>query len=141
MSTAAITLLKILLHGDMHVDEIGKYINLDTNAIERNMQTLNEYLKANNMNVVKKVNNIYSLENKNDGFADFFSKLDVLTSDERIDIYCIRFLLRGYINLEKERQQMGVSRTTAIKDFKRVRELLEKNSIFIESRNSKGIFL
>ena len=141
MSTAAITLLKILLHGDMHVDEIGKYINLDTNAIERNMQTLNEYLKANNMNVVKKVNNIYSLENKNDGFADFFSKLDVLTSDERIDIYCIRFLLKGYINLEKERQQMGVSRTTAIKDFKRVRELLEKNSIFIESRNSKGIFL
>ncbi|MGL4641701.1 MAG: hypothetical protein ACRCVB_01320 [Cetobacterium sp.] len=141
MSTTAITLLKILLHGDMHIDEIGKYINLDTNTIERNMQTLNEYLKANDMNVVKKINNIYSLENKNDGFADFFSKLDVLTSDERIDIYCIRFLLKGYINLEKERQQMGVSRTTAIKDFKRVRELLETNKIFIESRNSKGIFL
>ncbi len=141
MSTAAITLLKILLHGDMHVDEIRKYINLDINSIERNINTLNEYLNEKGLDGVKKNNNIYSLKNPGDRFADFFSKLDVLTSDERIDIYCIKFLLKGYINLEKERQELGVSRTTAIKDFKSVRELLEKNSIFLESKNSKGIFL
>ena len=84
---------------------------------------------------------MYSLENRDEKFSEFFSKLDILSSRERQDIYCIRLLLDGYINLEKERQAMGISRTTAIKDLKKVREFLEKNGINVESRNSKGIFL
>lgn len=36
---------------------------------------------------------------------------------------------------------MGVSRTTAIKDFKKVRDFLETKGLFLESKNSKGIFL
>lgn len=141
MSNKAIALLKVLLHGDIHLDEITKYVDLDINSIERNINILNEYLHEKGIKPIKKVNNMYSLENRDEKFSEFFSKLDILSSRERQDIYCIRLLLDGYINLEKERQAMGVSRTTAIKDLKKVREFLEKNGINVESRNSKGIFL
>lgn len=141
MSNKAIALLKVLLHGDIHLDEITKYVNLDINSIERNINVLNEYLHEKGIKPIRKVNNIYSLENRDEKFSEFFSKLDILSSRERQDIYCIRLLLDGYINLEKERQAMGVSRTTAIKDLKKVREFLEEEGIKVESRNSKGIFL
>lgn len=141
MSNKAIALLKVLLHGNIHLDEITKYVDLDINSIERNINVLNEYLLEKGIKPIKKINNIYSLENRDKKFSDFFSKLDILSSKERQDIYCIRLLLDGYINLEKERQAMGVSRTTAIKDLKKVREFLEIEGIKVESRNSKGIFL
>ncbi|WP_297433691.1 hypothetical protein [uncultured Cetobacterium sp.] len=141
MSNKAIALLKVLLHGDIHLDEITKYVDLDINSIERNINVLNEYLREKGIKPIRKINNIYSLENRDEKFSEFFSKLDILSSRERQDIYCIRLLLDGYINLEKERQAMGVSRTTAIKDLKKVREFLEEEGIKVESRNSKGIFL
>lgn len=141
MSNKAIALLKVLLHGDIHLDEITKYVDLDINSIERNINVLNEYLHEKGIKSIRKINNVYSLENRDEKFSEFFSKLDILSSRERQDIYCIRLLLDGYINLEKERQAMGVSRTTAIKDLKKVREFLEEEGIKVESRNSKGIFL
>lgn len=141
MSNTIITLLKIVLHGDIHIDEIAKYINLDSNSIDRNIHLLNDYLKEKGLKQVVRHHNIYSLEYSTGEIRDFFSQLDILSSKERRDIFCIRFLLYGYINLEKERQRIGVSRTTAIKDFKKVKEELEENGIQIESKNSKGIFL
>ena len=141
MSNKAIALLKVLLHGDIQLDEITKYVDLDINSIERNINVLNEYLKERGINPIKKINNTYSLQNKDEKFSEFFSKLDILSSRERQDIYCIRLLLDGFINLEKERQLMGISRTTAIKDLKKVKEFLEEKNIKVESRNSKGIFL
>ena len=141
MSNKAIALLKVLLHGDIQLDEITKYVDLDITSIERNINVLNEYLKEREIEPIKKINNTYSLKNKDEKFSEFFSKLDILSSSERQDIYCIRLLLNGYINLEKERHLMGVSRTTAIKDLKSVKEFLEKKGIKMESRNSKGIFL
>ncbi|MGL5279754.1 MAG: hypothetical protein ACRC8M_11875 [Cetobacterium sp.] len=141
MSNKAIALLKVLLHGDIHLDEITKYIDLDINSIERNINVLNEYLHEKGIKPIKKVNNIYIFENRDEKFSEFFSKLDILSSRERQDIYCIRLLLAEHINLEKERQRIGVSRTTAIKDLKKVREFLEEEGIKVESKNSKGIFL
>ena len=141
MSNKAIALLKVLLHGDIQLDEITKYVDLDINSIERNINVLNEYLKERGIDPIKKINNVYSLQNKDEKFSEFFSKLDILSSRERQDIYCIRLLLDGFINLEKERQLMGISRTTAIKDLRKVKEFLEEKNIKVESRNSKGIFL
>lgn len=141
MSNTIITLLKIVLQGDIHIDEIAKYINLDSNSIDRNIHLLNDYLKEKGLKQVVRHHNIYSLEYSTGEIKDFFSQLDILSSKERRDIFCIRFLIYGYINLEKERQKIGVSRTTAIKDFKVVKEELEERGVFLESKNAKGIFL
>nr|WP_307775096.1 hypothetical protein [uncultured Cetobacterium sp.] len=141
MSNTIITLLKIILQGDIRVDEISKYIQLDQNSIDRNIHILNEYLKERGLNQIKRQHNIYSLEYSKGEIKEFFAQLDILSSKERQDILCIRFLLNGFINLEKERQKIGVSRTTAIKDWKIVKEYLESKDIFVESRNAKGIFL
>lgn len=54
MSNNAITLLKVLLHGDIYIDEIEKYTNLDNATVDRNIQVLNEYLKDKGINPIKK---------------------------------------------------------------------------------------
>lgn len=141
MSNNAITLLKVLLHGDIYIDEIEKYTNLDNATVDRNIQVLNEYLKDKGINPIKKIDNIYSIKMVDETYSAIFSKLDILSSKERQDIYCIRLLMDGHINLEKERKKIGVSRTTAIKDFKKVKNFLETKKIVLESKNSKGIFL
>lgn len=104
MSNTMITLLKIVLHGDIHIDEIAKYIDLDVNSIDRNIHILNGYLKEKGIGQIERSNNVYSVKNLNGNVSEFFSKLDILSSKERQDIYCVRLLLNGYINLEKERQ-------------------------------------
>lgn len=141
MSNSLIMLLKVLVHEEIRVEEISKYINLDPNTIERNIQTLNQYLKDRGIKPVEKNKNIYYLDKENIQVEELFSKLDILSSEERQNILCIKLLLRGEINLEKERKKIGVSRTTILKDFKVVKEFLKNNGIETESKNSKGIFL
>ncbi|MGL4210873.1 MAG: hypothetical protein ACRCRT_04930 [Cetobacterium somerae] len=75
MSNKAIALLKVLLHGDIHLDEITKYVDLDINSIERNINILNEYLHEKGIKPIKKVNNMYSLENRDEKFSEFFFKI------------------------------------------------------------------
>lgn len=54
MSNKAIALLKVLLHGDIHLEEITKYVDLDINSIERNISILNEYLREKGIKPIKK---------------------------------------------------------------------------------------
>lgn len=141
MSNTIGTLLKILVHGEIHIEEIAKYIKLDLNSIDRNIHNLNDYLKEKGMNQVKRKKNIYYFDRENLGTAEIFSKLDILSSEERQNLLCIRFLLDEYINLETERKKIDVSRTTIIKDFKEVKSYLKEYGIKTVSKSSRGIFL
>lgn len=141
MTNSIIMLLKVLIHGEIRAEEITKYIKLDSNAIERNVQTLNQYLKERGIKPVERHKNTYYFNRSNLQTSELFSKLDILSSEERQSILCIKFLLNGEINLEKERKKIGVARTTILKDFKVVKEFLKEKNIETESKNSKGIFL
>lgn len=137
-----VTLLKIILQGGpIHIDEIIRYVGTDKNTVERNINQLNEYLKDHGLNQVVRNQNKYSLDYKIHEMEKFFSELNILSSEERRQILCIKLLLYGFLNLEKEREELEISRTTIIKDIKQVKKYLEEKNIQIESKNGRGIFL
>lgn len=141
MSNTLITILRILLHGEIKVEELGKYISLDYNSIDRNIKLLNEYLLEKNISPIKRYNNRYFFNKSNINVSEIFPKLDILSSEERREIISIKLLLNGSINLEKERELLDISRTTILKDFKIIKSFLLTYGITTYSKNSKGIFL
>lgn len=141
MKNTAITLIKILLCGKIYVDEISKYVNLDINSIEKYLQLLNKYLIENGNSRIKKLNNSYELIYDSNEINQIFSDLYELNQREREEFLCIKLLYNGYINLEKERKELDISRTTITKDFRSLKSYLETKGIELISKNSKGIFL
>ncbi|MGL5126317.1 MAG: helix-turn-helix domain-containing protein [Fusobacteriaceae bacterium] len=141
MTNTAKILLKILLHGDLHEDDLEKYFDLDSNSVKKNLKILNDILITEKLGYIQKHNNIYTLQKISNDFSGFLSKLDVLSSQERQDILCIRLLLKNELNLEKLKVEMNISRTTLHNDLNNLKLYLKKNNIEIESKCFKGIFL
>ncbi|MGL5050477.1 MAG: helix-turn-helix domain-containing protein, partial [Fusobacteriaceae bacterium] len=141
MTNTAKILLKILLHGDLHEDDLEKYFDLDSNSVKKNLKILNDILITEKLGCIQKHNNIYTLQKISNDFSRFLAKLDVLSSQERQDILCIRLLLKNELNLEKLKVEMNISRTTLHNDLNNLKLYLKKNNIEIESKCFKGIFL
>ncbi|MGL5965460.1 MAG: hypothetical protein ACRCZ2_13850 [Fusobacteriaceae bacterium] len=141
MTNTAKTLLKMLLHGDLHEDDLDKYLNLDSVSIKRNLKLLNDTLISKKLGSLKKIDKYYTIIDKTSNFSTYFSEIDLLSQKERIDILCIRLLLDGEINLEKMKIQLDLSRTTISADFKILKNYLNKNSIEISSKIFKGVFV
>ncbi|MGL4768981.1 MAG: hypothetical protein ACRCW6_01975 [Mycoplasmoidaceae bacterium] len=141
MTNTAKILLKILLNGDLHQNDLERYFDLDLNSIKKNLKILNNYLISHKLGVIKKNKNIYTLEKSKKKLMLSFSELDILSSKDREDILCIRLLLNQELNLEKMRYELSISRTSLQKDLKNLKKNLKKNYIEVESKNFKGIFL
>ncbi|MGL5638951.1 MAG: hypothetical protein ACRCW7_06365, partial [Cetobacterium sp.] len=61
MTNTAKILLKILLNGDLHQNDLERYFDLDLNSIKKNLKILNNYLISHKLGVIKKNKNIYTL--------------------------------------------------------------------------------
>ncbi|MGL4865688.1 HTH domain-containing protein [Cetobacterium sp.] len=141
MTNTAKILLKILLNGDLHENDLEKYLDLDLNSIKKNLKILDNYLITHKLGSIKKYKNVYILEKTNKNLMISLVKLDLLSSKDRQDILCIKLLLDGELNLEKIKEELGISRTTLQKDLRYLKEYLKYNQIELESKNFKGIFL
>ncbi|MGL4868513.1 MAG: hypothetical protein ACRC4S_07730 [Cetobacterium sp.] len=141
MTNTAKTLLKILLHGDLHEDDLEKYLNLDSASIKRNLQILKDTLTSKELGSLKKIDKFYTIKDKNPDFSIYFSEIELLSRKERIDILCIRLLIDGELNLEKMRIQLDLSRTTISVDFKHLKNYLNDNGIEVDSKIFKGVFI
>lgn len=141
MTNTVKTLLKILLSGNLEEKDLQKYLDLDLKYIKKNIQLLDNYLVSHNYGYIKKKNETYSIKNKNNDFSKLFSDLSILSKKEREDIICLELLLNKQIKLEELRGKLYISRSTINSDLKRVKEYLEQNEIFIESKSYRGVFL
>ncbi|MGL4864674.1 MAG: hypothetical protein ACRC3I_12110 [Cetobacterium sp.] len=141
MTNTAKILLKILLNGDLHQNDLEKYLDLDLNSIKKNLKILDNYLFSHKLGTIKKYKNVYILEKFNKNSIIPLIELDLLSSKDRQDILCIKLLIDGELNLEKMKLELDISRTTLQKDLKHLKEYLKQNEIKVESKNFKGIFL
>ncbi|MGL4977639.1 MAG: hypothetical protein ACRC5G_06445 [Cetobacterium sp.] len=141
MTNTAKILLKILLHGDLHEDDLEKYFSLDSASIKRNLQILNDTLILKNLGYITKFENYYTIMNKSSEFSTYLSEIDILSPQERVDILCIKLLLDSNLNLEKMRVDLDLSRTTISIDFKNLKTYLNANDIKVDSKIFKGIFI
>ncbi len=141
MTSTVKTLLKLLLSGNLEEKDLQKYLDLDLKYIKKNIQLLDNYLVSHNYGYIKKKNETYSVKNKKNDFSKLFSDLSILSKKEREDIICLELLLNKQIKLEELREKLIVSRSTINNDLKRVKDYLEQNQIFLESKSYRGVFL
>ncbi|MGL5596064.1 MAG: HTH domain-containing protein [Cetobacterium sp.] len=141
MTNTAKILLKILLNGNLHQNDLERYLDLDLNSIKKNLKILDNYLLSNRLGTIKRYKDIYTLEKFNKNLIISLVELDILSSKDRQDILCIKLLLNGKLNLEKIKEELNISRTTLQKDLKDLKEYLKQSGIEVESKHFKGIFI
>lgn len=131
-------MLKILLQGEFTSEEILNYLPMNPLSLQRNFRTLNEFLRDSNLPGIKKNGELFSLNLAPKEKKYLFSRIDLFSSDHRTSYLFIKIMLMGFINLEKELDFLGVSRTTINRDFEYVKEKMKNYGISIKYLHGKG---
>ncbi|MGL4732797.1 MAG: hypothetical protein ACRCWN_03840 [Fusobacteriaceae bacterium] len=107
-------------------------------SLQRNLRALNEFLRDSNLPEVKKNTELFSLTLTSEEKKYLFSKINLFSSDHRTSYLFIKIMLMGFINLEKELDFLGVSRTTINRDFEYVKEKIKTHGLSITHLHGKG---
>ena len=141
MNTTAANILKILSQSEMSVDDMQLYLEVEKSSIIKSILQFNEFLKSINLPTIEKSENLYSLNLSNQQMKTLFNNFNTLTLTEKIDYLYIKFIATGFLNLEKEKENLDISRSTILRAFKTVKETFAKNGTTYEYVHGKGLVL
>ncbi len=141
MNTTAANILKILSQSEMSVDDMQLYLEVEKSSIIKSILQFNEFLKSINLPTIEKSENLYSLNLSNQQMKTLFNNFNILTLTEKIDYLYIKFIATGFLNLEKEKENLDISRSTILRAFKTVKETFAKNGTSYEYVHGKGLVL
>ncbi|MDX8335255.1 BglG family transcription antiterminator [Candidatus Cetobacterium colombiensis] len=141
MNTTVTNILKLLAQSKMSAEDIMYYVDVEKSAIQKSVNQLNELLETLNLNTIKKEKDHYILKLQKKDLEYLYSNMKFLTTDEKIDYLYLKFIYKGFLNLEKEKEILDISRSTVLRCFKDVKETLDKNGSNYDYIYSKGLKL
>ena len=141
MNTTAANILKILSQSEMSVDDMQLYLEVEKSSIMKAILQLNEFLESIKLPIISKSDNLYSLSLSSQQMKTLFNNFNTLTSIEKVDYLFIKFIATGFLNLEKEKENLDISRSTILRAFKTVKETFAKNGTTYEYVHGKGLIL
>ncbi|MCQ8211052.1 hypothetical protein NON08_00505 [Cetobacterium somerae] len=141
MHTTAANILKILSQSEMSVDDMQLYLEVEKSSIMKAILQLNEFLESINLPIIKRNDSLCSLNLSNQQMKTLFNNFNTLTSVEKVDYLFIKFIATGFLNLEKEKENLDISRSTILRAFKTVKETFAKNGSTYEYIHGKGLVL
>ncbi|MEG0068316.1 MAG: hypothetical protein RSA57_01230 [Cetobacterium sp.] len=127
INTTNINVLTLLLQGDFSLDDFSLYLNLEKKSIYKNINFINSFLKDENLPTITLNNNLYSLKLSKEQWNSLFSRNDFITNDETIDYLYIKFIHNGFINLEHEKTILNISRSSVLRYFNDIKDILKNN--------------
>ena len=125
----------------MSIDEMHLYLHIEKSGIVKSIHQINDFLESINLNKIEKQNNSYQLILEKEEWSYLYSKYSVLTFEDKVDYLYIKFIANGFINLEKEKEILEVSRSTILRCFKVIKEKFQKNGSKYEYVHGKGLKL
>lgn len=141
MNTTAANILKILSQSEMSVDDMQLYLEVEKSSIIKSILQFNQFLISINLPTIEKNENLYSLNLSNQQMQTLLNNFNTLTSTEKVDYLFIKFIATGFLNLEKEKEILDVSRSTILRAFKTVKEIFAANGTTYEYVHGKGLVL
>ena len=141
MNTTAANILKVLSQNEMSSEDMQLYFNVERSSIIKTILQLNEFLESIKLPTISKVDNLYFLKLTPKEIELVFEKFTILTSDEKIDYLFIKFISTGFLNLEREKEILDISRSTILRAFQIVKDEFSKNGTIYEYNHGKGLVL
>lgn len=141
MNTTAANILKVLSQTEISIEDMQLYLNVEKNSIIKTISQLNDFLASINLPIISKNDNFYFLKLMPHELKFLFENFTTLTTDEKIDYLFIKFISTGFLNLEKEKEILDISRSTILRSFQVVKDDFSKNGTTYEYYHSKGLVL
>ncbi|MGL5023909.1 MAG: hypothetical protein ACRC5S_11450 [Cetobacterium sp.] len=141
MYDTTINILKILYQTKISKENLSQNLNLKENSIYRAILEINILLDDLKYNTIKIKGKILEVKLTKQQWRTLFKKLDSLTFEDKVDYLYIKFIYFNSINLEKERVNLNISRSSINRCFLHVKKLMLKNGSEILSNKRKGIEL
>lgn len=139
MYTTNINILKILYQTKISKKNLELNLNLTSGCIIKAIKQLNNYLKDFEINSKIIINNdMVSLELSKKEWKKVFHNLNELSNQDKFDYLYIKFIFFGFINLEKEKEILNISRSSISRYFFDIKKMLEINNSKIIYNNGKG---
>lgn len=141
MNTTAANVLKILSQTEMSIEDMQLYLNIEKNAILKTISQVNDFLETINLPKIEKKEDILYLTLTQNQWEKLFNSFNVLTVEERVDYLYIKFIANGFLNLEKEKELLDLSRSTILRCFQSVKDEFLKNGTCYEYLYGKGLLI
>ncbi|MGL5521064.1 MAG: hypothetical protein ACRDA2_03275, partial [Cetobacterium sp.] len=123
------------------IEDMHLYLKVEKNAILKTISQINEFLECINLSKIEKKEDIFYLELTKNQWEILFNNFNVLTVEERIDYLYIKFIAHGFLNLEKEKEILDLSRSTILRCFQSVKDEFLKNGTRYEYLHGKGLLI
>lgn len=141
MNTTAANILKILSQTEMSIEDMQLYLDVEKSSIIKTISQINDFLISINLPIISKNDDFYFLKLSSQELKFLFKNFKILTADEKVDYLFIKFISTGFLNLEKEKEILDISRSTILRSFQVVKEEFFKNGTTYEYSHGKGLIL
>lgn len=141
INTTNINIFTLFSQGNFSLEELSLYLNLEKKSIYKNINSINSFLKDENLPLIILNEGIYSLKLSKFQWKNLFRRKDFITSDEIVDYLYLKFIHNGFINLESEKERLNISRSSIIRYFNDIKKTLEMNESQYEYIVGKGLKL
>lgn len=141
INTTNINIFTLFSQGNFSLEELSLYLNLEKKSIYKNINSINSFLKDENLPLITLNEGIYSLKLSKSQWENLFRRKDFITSDEIVDYLYIKFIHNGFINLESEKERLNISRSSIIRYFNDIKKILETNGSQYEYIVGRGLKL
>ncbi|MGL5023908.1 MAG: hypothetical protein ACRC5S_11445 [Cetobacterium sp.] len=139
MHETTVSILKILYQTQITKENLAHNLNLKENTVAKSIIEINNFLKELGFNEIQVQDKNFRLNLTKVQWRKIFETLNSLTFEERVDYLYVKFIYFNSVNLEKEREQLNISRSSIDRCFLVVKNLLKKNgSKIITDKNKRN---
>ncbi|MCX3065903.1 hypothetical protein OQE61_00150 [Cetobacterium somerae] len=138
MHSTMINILKILHQTKITKENLAHNLDIKEGTLLKSINAINTFLRDLKLEEIRIEKGIVKLEIKKTEWCEIFEKINTLTFEEKVDYLYIKLVYYGFINLEKEREYLDISRSSINRCFLIIKKLLETNGSKITYNNGKG---
>lgn len=134
-------ILTLLHHGNFNLKDISLYLDIEISSLMKNITQLNGILDDLRFNKMEFINNKYQLQLEPNQWKYLLFDKDNMCMEDIIDYLYIKFIYKSFINLETEKNEFKISRSSINRYFDAVKKVIVDNGSSFKYEHTKGIKL